>query len=290
MTLHRRRRIARAQPPAAAPPTPHSALDQLGLAEFKPPGPLQMLLEARAPWEYAAMLAATPWLRQIPGGDGHVVLVFPGLGASDMSTVPLRNFLADRGWQPQPWKQGFNFGPRHGVLDSCRALVAQAFERSGAKVSLLGWSLGGVYARELAKEQPEHVRCVITLGSPFSGHPRGTNAFRFYQMVSGQQVEHDLELLAQLAEPPAVPTTSIYSQTDGVVAWQCSLNPDLPHTENIEVHASHIGMGMNPLALYAIADRLRQDPQRWQRFDPSGARRWFYKTTHHAPVRAAQGR
>jgi hypothetical protein len=83
-----------------------------------------------------------------------------------------------------------------------------------------------------------------------------------------------------------VPTTSIYSKTDGVVAWQCSINPDEPHAENIEVHASHIGMGMNPLALYAIADRLAQDPQRWERFDTRGARR-FYKTTHHSPMQAA---
>jgi hypothetical protein len=84
-----------------------------------------------------------------------------------------------------------------------------------------------------------------------------------------------------------VPTTSIYSKTDGVVAWQCSLNEDHPHTENIEVHASHVGMGMNPLALYVIADRLKQDPAQWQRFDLRGGRRWFYKVTHHSPMQAA---
>jgi len=249
------------------------------------PGPLLMMMEARAPWEYAAMLAAQPWLSRLPVGDGHPVLVFPGLGASDFTTVPLRNFLRDRGYTPYAWKQGFNFGPRDGVLDSCRGLVSQLAEKHHEQVSLIGWSLGGVYAREIAKEQPENTRCVITLGTPFAGHPRATNAWRFYEMVSGQAVQ-DHELIAQLHKPPPCPTTSIYSKTDGIVAWQCSINEDAPHTENIEVHASHVGMGMNPLALYAVADRLQQDPAHWKRFDAQGARRWFYKVTHHSPLQA----
>jgi len=248
------------------------------------PGPWLLMLEARAPWEYAAMLAAAPWLAKLPTGDGHPVIVFPGLGASDITTAPLRNFLQDRGYTPYAWKQGFNFGPRRGVLERCREQFGQIASRHGERVSLIGWSLGGLYARELAKEQPDHARCVITLGTPFAGHPRATNAWRFYEMVSGQST-HDPALMAQIRATPPCPTTSIYSKSDGVVAWQCSINPDEPHTENIEVHASHIGMGMNPLALYAIADRLAQDPQAWQRFDIKGARKWFYKTTHHAPLR-----
>ncbi len=253
------------------------------------PGPFLMMLEARAPWEYAALLAAMPWLSRIPLGDGHPVIVFPGLGASDITTIALRNFLRDRGYTPYPWKQGFNFGPRQGVLESCRAQVRQEAERHGEKVSLIGWSLGGLYAREIAKEQPNHVRCVVTLGTPFAGHPRATNAWRFYEMVSGQAT-HDPALLEQIRQPPPCPTTSIYSKTDGVVAWHCSLNEAAPHTENIEVHASHIGMGMNPLALYAIADRLAQDPSAWKPFDLRGARRWFYKMTHHSPMQAGGSR
>ena len=247
------------------------------------PGPLLMMLEARAPWEYAAMLAATPWLSRLPVGDGHPVIVYPGLGASDITTAPLRSFLQDRGYTPYAWKQGFNFGPRAGVLDGCRAQLDQVASRHRERASLIGWSLGGLYARELAKEQPDHVRCVITLGTPFAGHPRATNAWRFFELVSGQAT-HDPALLAGLRQPPPCPTTSIYSKTDGVVAWKCSLNDPAPHTENIEVHASHVGMGMNPLALYAIADRLRQDPQTWRPFDAKGARKWFYKVTHHAPL------
>jgi len=254
---------------------------------LKAPGPLLLMLEGRAPWEFAATLAAAPWLNRLPPGDGHPVLVFPGLAASDVTTLPLRNFLRDRGYTPYAWQQGFNRGPREGVVEACLDRIRMLADRHRRKVSLVGWSLGGVYARELAKEVPELVRCVITLGSPFSGHPRATNAWRVFEFLSGKSV-HDPELLAGLREPPPVPTTSIFSRTDGVVAWQCSINEDRPHTENIEVHASHIGMGMNPLALYAVADRLAQDPEHWQRFDVRGARRWFFRTTGHAPLRAAK--
>ena len=266
--------------PEKPEPHPFAPLEPGELASA--PGPWLMMLEARAPWEYAAMLAASPWLARLPQGDGHPVLVFPGLGASDFSTGTLRNFLRERGYTPYPWQQGFNFGPRHGVLDACRQRLQHVADRHGQRVSMIGWSLGGIYARELAKEQPDHARGVITLSSPFSGPPSATNAWRFYEMVSGQSV-HDHELAAQVKRPPGCPTTSLYSKTDGVVSWKCSLNDPAPLCENIEVHASHIGMGMNPLAMIAIADRLGQDPQQWRPFDAKGARRWFYKVTHGAP-------
>ena len=236
-----------------------------------------MLLEGRAPWEFAALLAATPWLRRLPRGDGHPVLVFPGLGASDFTTAPLRRVLDHLGYATQPWGQGFNFGPRKGVLKRCNDDVRVLFERHARPVSLIGWSLGGLYAREMAKELPEHTRSVITLGTPFTGHPRSTNAWRFYEMVSGQTA-HDPAMMEQLRRAPPVPTTSIYSRSDGIVAWRCSVNDPGPQVENIELHASHVGMGLNPFALYAVADRLAQPAGQWQRFDPSGARRWFFRT------------
>jgi len=253
-------------------PSPFATVD-----DERAPGPLLMLMEARAPWEAAALMAATPWLQRLPPGDGHPVLVFPGLAASDFSTLPLRRFLRQQGYWTHSWRQGFNFGPRNGVLVACRERLKQLAGRHGRPVSLVGWSLGGVYARELAKELPDLTRCVITLGSPFAGHPRATNAWRVYEWLSGQSVLDNPALREQLREPPPVPTTSILSRTDGVVAWHCSVNEPRAHTENIEIAASHVGMGVNPLALYAVADRLRQDPQRWQRFDTSGARRWFFK-------------
>ena len=267
-TRHRR------QPAPPDPTDPDAELHTV------PPGLWLMMLEARAPWEAMALAAVSPWLSRMPSGDGHAVLVFPGLGANDMSTLALRRFLRQHRYTAYGWEQGFNLGPRDGVLERCRARIEALHKQHRGKISLIGWSLGGIYAREMAKELPDLVRCVITLGTPFAGHPKATNAWRFYQLVSGQH-PHDEELLAQVRRPPPVPTTSIYSKTDGVVAWQCSINPMRhAHTENIEVHASHIGMGMNPMAMYAIADRLRQDPDHWRRFDVQGARRWFFKVAH----------
>jgi len=260
----------RPEPQPFAPPQADDALTA--------PGPWQLMLEARAPWEMAALLAATPWLSQLPQGDGHPVVVLPGLAASDTSTLVLRQFLRQRGYTPYDWQQGFNFGPRHGVLDQLRARVARVAERHGQRVSLVGWSLGGIYAREIAKEQPDIARCVVTLGSPFAGNPRATNAWRLYELVSGQAVQSDEALRAQIRQPPDCPTTSIYSRSDGIVAWPCSVNEAAPHTENIEIAASHLGMGHHPLALFAVADRLAQPEGGWQPFDASGLRRWFFKT------------
>jgi pimeloyl-ACP methyl ester carboxylesterase len=233
------------------------------------------MLEGRAPWEMAATLAALPWLRGLQRGTGQPVVVFPGLGASDLSTWALRRFLQAQGHVPYAWGLGMNRGPRAGVIDACRVLLDSVAQKHGCAPSLVGWSLGGIYARELAKERPALARCVVTLGSPFAGPPRTTNAWRVYQLLS-RQAALDEQQVSRLRQAPPVPTTSIYSRTDGIVAWRSCLNDDAPHTENIEVHASHVGMGVNPLALYALADRLVQDPAHWRRFDTGGVRRWFY--------------
>ena len=271
---------ARIRPRRSHPIRPEAGDDPASALALTAPSLWLLMLEARAPWEAMGLAAVSPWLSKMPSGDGHPVLVLPGLGASDISTLALRRFLKRQGYSAHPWKQGLNLGPRDGVLDGCRERLRALCAEHGAPVSIVGWSLGGIYARELAKEMPEQVRCVITLGTPFTGHPKATNAWRFYRMVSRQQAPDD-ELLAEVRKPPPVPTTSIYSKTDGIVAWPCSINPARhAHTENIEVHASHIGMGMNPLAMYAIADRLRQDPAHWKRFDVQGARRWFFKVAH----------
>ncbi|MDQ2734322.1 MAG: alpha/beta hydrolase [Pseudomonadota bacterium] len=236
-----------------------------------------MLLEGRAPLEYLSMFAAYPWLRSLPRGDGHPVMVFPGMGANDLTTWPLRSLLQSLGYVTQAWGQGLNFGPRRGVLQRCADDIRALSQRTGQPVSLIGWSLGGLYAREMAKELPSSARCVITLGTPFTGHPKATNAWRVYEWLTGTQVGDPVPI-EQIRKPPPVPTTSIYSRTDGIVSWRCSLNEPSPIAENIEVHASHVGMGMNPLALYAVADRLAQPIGAWQPFDATGARRWFFRT------------
>ena len=243
---------------------------------LKAPGPLLMALEGRAPLELGATLASWPLLKSAPSGDGHAVIVFPGLGAGDLTTAPLRNFLSAQGYETYGWDLGLNFGPREGVLQKSIDRVHDIQQDSGRKVSLIGWSLGGIYAREFAKALPGQVRGVITLGTPFAGDPKATNAWRFYEFASGHKLD-DADMIEQLKQPPPVPTTSIFSRTDGVVAWPLSLQKESKRTENIEVNASHVGLGFNPLALYAVADRLAQEEGKWEKFHREGWREWFYK-------------
>jgi pimeloyl-ACP methyl ester carboxylesterase len=239
---------------------------------LRAPGLALLALEFRAPFEFGSILPAWPALQRAPAGDGHTVLVFPGLAASDPTTLPLRGYLNTLGYVTEGWSQGFNFGPRAGVLDTARRDLREAHERTGRKVSLIGWSLGGVYARELAKEMPEAVRCVITLGSPFSGPPKATNAWRVYELTSGRDIEAEHDNFELHVAPP-VPTTSIFSRSDGIVAWKASLQDTSyghERVENIEVVASHMGLGVNPSAWWAIADRLAQPERGWRAFDRNG--------------------
>ena len=181
-----------------------------------------MALEVRAIWEFSALLPAWPLLNRAPRGDNHPVVVFPGLSANDISTAPLRRYLQLLNYLACGWDQGFNFGPRPGVLEEAKNQVIRTFASTGRKVSLIGWSLGGIYARELAKELPDMVRGVITLGTPFAGSHKSTNAWRLYELASGRSVTRETASYNLPVAPP-VPTTSIFSRTDGVVAWQGSL-------------------------------------------------------------------
>ena len=233
------------------------------------PNALLMALELRAPWELWSVLPAWPLLAKAPAGDGHPVIVFPGLSASDGSTVPMRSYLQNLGYDVSGWNQGFNFGPRAGILEAAKRQVEETFTQTGEKVCLVGWSLGGIYARELAKLLPDCVRSVITMGTPFSGSHKSTNAWRLYELTSGRDITQELSKFDLKAAPP-VPTTSIYSRTDGVVAWQTSIQAPSgsnPLTENVEVFASHLGLGLNPSAWWALADRLAQPEGKWRPFE-----------------------
>ena len=240
-----------------------------------PPSRLLQLLEGRALFELGATVSMWPWLSLAPKGDGHPVLVLPGLVASDLSTRVLRRYLRERGYRVHGWKLGRNLGLRQGVEKQMFERLATLSARYGQKVSLVGWSLGGLYARVLAKQRPEIVRDVITLGSPFAGSPRSTNAWKVYEWASGQRAD-DRETHARLAGRLAVPATSIYSRTDGIVAWPSSIDEEGPISENIEVVASHLGLGVHPAVLYAIADRLAQPEGQWKPFDRSGLRALVY--------------
>ena len=242
---------------------------------LRPPSRLLLMLELRALWDLGAFFAWMPLLRTLPRGDGHSVLVLPGLMASDESTRPLRAFLQDRGYVPYGWEQGRNHGPRPGVEDGMARRLKEIADRSGRKVSVIGWSLGGLYARVLATQFPEIVRQVITLGSPFTGDPRASNAWRVFEYTSGISVD-DTRWHKILRDPIAVPTTSVYSRSDGIVAWQCSVERERAQAENIEVEGSHCGLGHNPVVLYAIADRLAQPEGKWEPFRRAALHRLFY--------------
>jgi triacylglycerol esterase/lipase EstA (alpha/beta hydrolase family) len=240
----------------------------MSIVETAAPSKVLTMFETRALSELGAFWLMRPWLSTTPRGDGHPVLVLPGLMADDSSTQPLRNFLKSHGYGAHGWKLGRNCGLRANVECDMGARLDELFSRyGGRKVSLVGWSLGGLYARQLAKRAPDKVRCVITLGSPFAGTPASTSAWQAYEWASGNAIDTPSLLTEALAEAPPVPTTSIFSRTDGICAWQTCLNEEAPQAENIEVNGSHCGLGHHPAAVYAVCDRLVQPEGAWKKFD-----------------------
>jgi len=167
-----------------------------------------------------------------------------------------------------------------------QARLAELFARYGKKVSLIGWSLGGIFAREIARRAPSQVRSVITLGSPFAGAPKASNAWKLYERASRQSVE-DWPHRERMKTPPPVPSTAIYSRSDGIVAWQgCRERPG-PLSENIEVEGSHCGLGHNPAVLYAVADRLAQPEGGWRPFERTGVKGLIYPDPRRGPAAKA---
>ena len=251
------------------PDSAQSGQDQVG--QSHKPSKLLMLLESRVVYDAAGMLPLLGAKRFLPGGDDHPVLVLPGFLASSRSTRPLRRYLADLGYRSHRWKLGSNMGYSYRLHDGMRNRVRELVDRYGEKISLVGWSLGGIYARELAREMPEIVRQVISMGSPFRGHPSSTNLHRVFDALS--EVAYDeipREFLRYMHEPPPVPTTALYTRGDGVVAWQSTVELSTrPDVENIHVGGTHLGLGFNPRAIFAIADRLAQPEGQWEPFKPS---------------------
>ncbi|MCB1626820.1 MAG: alpha/beta fold hydrolase [Xanthomonadales bacterium] len=271
--------MAEGRSPRPLRPDPSPSPQPARRTSERPPSALLLALESRALFEWGAYAMSWPLLRKAPPGDGHPVLVLPGLIANDSTTWPLRRLLQELGYDVQPWAQGFNVGPKEHIVRNLVDRVTALSDEHQRKVSLVGWSLGGSMARALATQMPERIRSVITLGSPHGGDPRHTNAWRVFEMVSGMKAD-DPALHAQLSSPPPVPMTSILSKTDGVVAWQMSLTPEHPLYESIELSASHLGMGANPAVLWLVADRLSQPEDGWQRFDRNGWRGVFFRDPH----------
>jgi pimeloyl-ACP methyl ester carboxylesterase len=241
------------------------------MSPLRPPGLGLLLAEMRGIFELNASLLLSPLLMRAPKGDGHPVLTLPGFLAGDLSMAPMRRYLKELGYDAHAWNMGRNTGGISRMRAALRERIAGIHESSGRKVSLVGWSLGGVYARDLALQAPQLVRYVVTLGSPFANDVRATNATRLYEALSGEAVGDDPELREAISGDLPVPTTSIYSRADGVVNWRtCLLRPSAT-AENVEVYlASHVGLGVNPAALWAVADRLAQPEGQFRQFDRSG--------------------
>lgn len=247
-------------------------------APLSPPSRRLIAMELRAIPEYLGTALSWPVLNALaPRGDGHPVMVLPGLSVGDGSTALLRRFLGRRGYAVEGWGMGRNLGPRPGVEDELIARVEAMAERHGRAVSLVGWSLGGLYARQISRLLPARVRSVVTLASPFNGDPRATNAWRLYEKHSGLKVGPGMSYRGGPLEAPLpVPSTAIFSRTDGICAWAICTENHAERAESIEVRASHCGMGHNRTAMFAVADRLAQPEGSWQPFRRSGMRRLFY--------------
>lgn len=218
-----------------------------------------------------ATAAALPLLRWAPRGEPHPVLVLPGLLASDLSTRVLRTWLGRLGHPVVGWALGRNRGPTEEVVSELPLLVDRLAREHGTSVSIVGWSLGGIYARRLARRAPRQVRQVISLGSPFALTDRpvdGSPGARVYQRLAPGHGGRRLHASrGSLARPLPVPSTAVYSRWDGVVDWRACRQEPGPTSENIAVRSSHLGMGHDPAVLWVVADRLAQPRNEWRPFE-----------------------
>ena len=195
-------------------------------------------------------------------GDGHPVIIFPGLGTSGRSVASLREHCNALGYDAFDWGQGYNTGPKGDLdmwLQNLKSQVVALLAGKTQQATLIGWSLGGLYARELGKLMAPRVRQVITIGTPFNTYGDHTHVGWLFRLLSGNSTVIDATLSQRLRTPPPVRTTSIYSRTDGVVAWQtCCHEKESQLVQDIEVDSSHIGMGWNRDVLAVVSDRLAQ--------------------------------
>ena len=218
--------------------------------------PLSWLREGLGLVELPLLFLRWPELVRLPRGNGEPVLVLPGYGAGDASTLVLRRYLRFLGYSVRGWSLGVNAGNVRALLPRVLHRVEQLAERKREPVALIGWSLGGVLAREAARESPGLVRRVITLGSPIVGGPKYTAAARFYRLQGIDLDAVEAEIDARESTPIRVPITAIYSRADEIVAWQACVDSRSPNAENIEVTATHLGLGFSADVYRLIAKRL----------------------------------
>ena len=221
----------------------------------------------RAMTEYSLSLPYRKLLRHVKAGDSHPVLVVPGFMTTDTSTVALRDFIEQLGYTPYGWEQGRNYAAVE-LIDVLAQRLEDIYKEHGQKVSLIGWSMGGIYARQIAKRYPEYVRQIITLGSPFAGITEPNNVSWIYNLLTWSRIENvDPWLISDLPKPAPVPTTAVYSKQDGIVPWKvCREQVVDEWHQNVQVRGSHLGLGVNPAVMAIVADRLQYDQESWKGF------------------------
>lgn len=229
------------------------------------PSKQRLFAELRAAPEFWRFQAERRKLGTLPRGDGHPVMVFPGLMAGDMMTVPLRRCIAEAGYPVVGWELGVNVGLRRGLLGTMLTRVRIWADRHGKKATLIGWSLGGLYAREIAKRVPTAVRQVITIGTPSVGSLRANNAWRLYEALNDHKVDNP-PIDTDLHEPPPVPLTSIYSTDEGIIPAEAAAVPTDEQRESLAVAGSHVGLPWNADVVRIVLDRLAQQEGEWQPF------------------------
>jgi pimeloyl-ACP methyl ester carboxylesterase len=215
-----------------------------------------MVREGLGLLELPRLLLRFPELARLPRGAGQPVLVLPGFGAGDSSTLVLQTYLRFLGYRVRGWRLGLNTGQVRALLPRVQQRVAQLADVAGEPVQLVGWSLGGVLARETARDRPDLVRRVITLGSPIAGGPKYTAMGRVYRQQGVDLDALEAAVEAREATPIRVPITAIHSRADGVVAWQACIDRHSPDVENLEVSATHLGLGFAADVYQLIAERL----------------------------------
>jgi pimeloyl-ACP methyl ester carboxylesterase len=228
-----------------------------------------LALEGRAWLELAWAAGVWPWLLRVAQrGDDHPVLVLPGWLASDTSTRFVRRYLRELGYRAHGWRIGRNAGPTTGLARALERRLRGLVDRYGEPLTLIGWSLGGIYAHELARRYPADVRNLITLASPLQMSHAETVSAVFTQELG--DVPGSPAPASATAGARPVPTTALYSRSDGIVPWRSCLAQAGPRAESIELPSSHFGMGHHPAALWVIANRLAQPSGIWRPLEPDG--------------------
>ncbi len=258
------------------------------------PARLHSLLEWRALVEIAMLPFTWPLLGAAPKGDGHPVLLLPGFMADEITLVALKTFLRGRGYKVQTWGLGRNIGFQRRHAEALEQKIRHLHHQTGRKVSLVGWSLGGVFALYGAHQASECVRQIITLGSPVSVDPEGSQSpalvKALYRMIA-HPMGTDVHVMQPRAKKlrehllPDLPMSCLYSISDGVVPPQEATVQGLDaRWENIRVAGSHSGLGFNAMVLCIVADRLAQAEGRWQGFNPAGLPGMVYRLMTHAAL------